>query len=173
MFGFGWVVVALAAAVLAGTLAAWARLGPGWALLPIGALVLPSTALALGGVHVEPSTTSVTVAPRAAAALVDYKSGLGLLTVDLRRTALPASGTIPLKIDAGVRRTLIALPHDRCVHVTVAPPPARHAAARRAAGRRVGPRHAGGDRLRPARRASPPRAGRADARDRFSSAGGS
>ena len=29
VFGFGWVVVALAAAVLVGTLAGWARLGPG------------------------------------------------------------------------------------------------------------------------------------------------
>jgi hypothetical protein len=47
------------------------------------------------------------------------RSGLGTLQVDLRHTRLPASGTIPLKIDAGVRRTLVALPHDRCVHVQV------------------------------------------------------
>ena len=60
VFGFGWVVVALAGAMLVGTLAGWARLGPAWALLPIGALVLPSVALAVGGVRVEPSTPSVT-----------------------------------------------------------------------------------------------------------------
>jgi hypothetical protein len=92
------------------------------ALLPIGALVLPSVALAVDGVRVEPSTRSVVVAPGVVSELpaAGLTSGLGLLTVDLRRTALPGSGRIPLKIDAGVRRTLIALPHDRCVHVEVA-----------------------------------------------------
>jgi hypothetical protein len=119
VFGFGWIVVALAGAVLIGTLAGWARLGPAWALLPIGALVLPSVALAVGGVRVDPSTSSATITPRTSADLREYTSGLGLLTVDLRRTALPERGTIPLKIEAGVRRTLIALPHDRCVHVEV------------------------------------------------------
>lgn len=121
LFGFGWVVVALAAAVLVGTLAGWTRFGPAWALLPVGALVLPSVALAVGGVRVEPSSTSVVLTPRTLAELPEDRltSGLGLLTLDLRRTELPASGRIPLRIEAGVRRTLIALPHDRCVHVTV------------------------------------------------------
>jgi phage shock protein PspC (stress-responsive transcriptional regulator) len=121
VFGFGWVVVALAAAVLVGTLAGWARLGPAWALLPIGALVLPSVALAVGGLRVEPSSTSVVLTPRTLAELPRDRltSGLGLLTLDLRRTALPENGRIPLRIEAGVRRTLIALPHDRCVHVVV------------------------------------------------------
>jgi phage shock protein PspC (stress-responsive transcriptional regulator) len=121
LFGFGWVVVALAAAVLVGTLAGWGRFGPAWALLPVGALVLPSVALAVGGVHVEPSSTSVVLTPRTLAELPDGRltSGLGLLTLDLRRTRLPESGRVPLRIEAGVRRTLIALPHDRCVHVTV------------------------------------------------------
>jgi phage shock protein PspC (stress-responsive transcriptional regulator) len=121
VFGFGWIVVALAAAVLVATLAGWTRLGPAWALLPIGALVLPSVALALGGVRIEPSTTSVVLAPRVLSDLPQegLRSGLGTLQVDLRHTQLPASGTIPLKIDAGVRRTLVALPHDRCVHVQV------------------------------------------------------
>ena len=91
LFGFGWVVVALAAAVLVGTLAGWARLGPAWALLPIGALVLPSVALAVGGLRVEPSSTSVVLTPRTLAELPRDRltSGLGLLTLDLRRTALP------------------------------------------------------------------------------------
>ena len=121
LFGFGWVVVALAAAVLVGTLAGWTRLGPAWALLPIGALVLPSVALAVGGLRVEPSSTSVVLTPRTLAELPRDRltSGLGLLTLDLRRTALPERGRIPLRIEAGVRRTLIALPHDRCVHVVV------------------------------------------------------
>jgi phage shock protein PspC (stress-responsive transcriptional regulator) len=121
VFGFGWIVVALAAAVLVGTLAGWARLGPAWALLPIGALVLPSVALAVGGVRIEPSTTPVVLAPRVLADLPqsELRSGIGTLQVDLRHTELPSSGTIPLRIDAGVRRTLVALPHDRCVRVQV------------------------------------------------------
>jgi phage shock protein PspC (stress-responsive transcriptional regulator) len=121
IFGFGWIVVALAAAVLVGTLAGWARLGPAWALLPIGALVLPSVALAVGGVRIEPSAAPVVLAPRVLSDLPqsELRSGLGTLAVDLRHTALPDSGTIPLRIDAGVRRTLVALPHDRCVHVQV------------------------------------------------------
>ena len=41
-----------------------------------------------------------------------------MLTLDLRKTALP-NETVPLRIKAGVRRTLVALPHDRCVHVRV------------------------------------------------------
>ncbi|MDA0180870.1 PspC domain-containing protein [Solirubrobacter phytolaccae] len=119
VFGFGWVIVTLAGAILVGTLAGWAKLGPAWALLPIGALVLPSAALALGGVRVDPSTDSVTVRPGSYTEIGQYTSGLGLLTFDLRKTTLPASGTVKLKIDAGLRRTLVALPHDRCVHVKI------------------------------------------------------
>jgi hypothetical protein len=41
------------------------------------------------------------------------------MLVDLRRTRLPASGTVPLHIAAGVRRTIVALPSQRCVRVIV------------------------------------------------------
>jgi phage shock protein PspC (stress-responsive transcriptional regulator) len=121
VFGFGWAVVVVAGAVLIGALAGWARLGPAWALVPVGALVLPSVAMAVGGVHVEPSTQARLVAPRTVADLPrePLRSGLGLLTVDLRHTVLPERGPIPLRIEAGVRRTLIALPHDRCVNVVL------------------------------------------------------
>ena len=121
LFGFGWVVVAVAAAVLAGMLATWPRVGPGWALLPIGALVLPGLAFAATDVGIEPQTASVTVAPRTLPELPrdGLRSGLGLLTVDLRRTALPPAGRVGVRIEAGVRRTLVALPHDRCVKVEV------------------------------------------------------
>lgn len=121
VFGYGWVVVALGAALLVGVVVSWPRQGPAWALLPVGAVVLPSVALAAGGVRIEPSTQDVVVAPRTLADLPGrgLRSGLGLLTVDLRHTALPARGTVGLRIAAGVRRTLVALPHDRCVRVVV------------------------------------------------------
>jgi phage shock protein PspC (stress-responsive transcriptional regulator) len=134
VFGYGWIVVAVGAAVLVGTLAGWPRVAPGWALLPIGALVLPSVALAVGGLHVDPRSEPVSLAPRTAADLpAAVHSGLGLVEVDLRHTALPPSGTIALRVDAGLRRTLVALPHDRCVRVEVrrraVPVAARFAAA--------------------------------------------
>lgn len=120
VFGFGWVVVAFAGTVLVGALASWPRVAPGWALLPVGSLVLPSAALAVGGVQIEPQNGHVTVAP---SALTDapregYRSGLGTMLIDLRRTVIPA-GSVPMKIEAGVRRTIVALPHDRCVNVDV------------------------------------------------------
>jgi phage shock protein PspC (stress-responsive transcriptional regulator) len=120
VFGYGGVIAGVAGLVLVATLVGWSRLGPAWALLPIGALTVPSVAVAVGGVHLDPSATAERVSPRVYTQLAaQYKSGLGLLTFDLRRTRLPASGTVHLRIDAGVRRTLVALPHDRCVHVQV------------------------------------------------------
>ena len=122
VFGFGWIVVAVAAAVLVGTLAGWARLGPAWALLPIGALVLPSVALAR---RRRPDRAEHDVGrARAAGALRPAARGAAQRPRDCSRWTCgtrrcPASGTIPLRIDAGVRRTLVALPHDRCVHVEV------------------------------------------------------
>ena len=42
------------------------------------------------------------------------------MLVDLRRTTFPAVGaTVTLRIDAGMRRTIVALPADRCVRVAV------------------------------------------------------
>src|SRR5689334_15836773 len=92
VFGYGWLVVAVACAVLVGVLAGWARLGPAWALLPIGALVLPSVAMAVGGLRIEPTTKTQVLAPASVADLPrgPVRSGLGLLTIDLRRTAFPA-----------------------------------------------------------------------------------
>ena len=79
VFGFGWVVVAVAATTLAGALWSWPRVGPGWALLPVAALVLPSAALAAGGVRIEPQSGPITVAPRALNNLpaAVHRSGLG------------------------------------------------------------------------------------------------
>jgi phage shock protein PspC (stress-responsive transcriptional regulator) len=124
VFGFGWVVAGLAAAIVVVVLLARRRLGPAWMLLPIAALTLPSLAVAAEGLRLVPQTADTIVAPRPAPGRTfaggSYRSGLGTLLVDLRRTPLPASGTVPLRIEAGVRRTIVALPHDRCVHVDVA-----------------------------------------------------
>jgi hypothetical protein len=48
-----------------------------------------------------------------------FRSGLNTMLIDLRRTPLPASGRVPLRIAAGVRRTIVALPANRCVRVVV------------------------------------------------------
>ena len=119
LFGYGWMAVALAAAVLVGVLAAWPRLGPVWALLPVAAIALPAAGVASAGVQLTGDTGHVTVAPRALApgGLATFRAGLGTLLVDLRHTALPATGTLDVRVRGGVRRTIIALPHDRCVHV--------------------------------------------------------
>jgi phage shock protein PspC (stress-responsive transcriptional regulator) len=121
VFGFGWIVVACAAAAFTGALAFWPRVGPAWALLPIAALALPSVAVAAGGVRLVPRSGHVTVAPAAIADVPreGYRNGLGTMLVDLRDTALPAGGTASLRIEGGVRRTIVALPHDRCVKVRV------------------------------------------------------
>jgi phage shock protein PspC (stress-responsive transcriptional regulator) len=125
VFGFGWAVAVLAGAVLAAVLIGRPRLGPAWALLPVAALTLPSLAVSAEGLRLAPQTANVVVSPHAAPgrafAGATYRSGIGTLLVDLRRTPLPTSGTIPLRIEAGVRRTIVALPHDRCVHVDVRP----------------------------------------------------
>jgi phage shock protein PspC (stress-responsive transcriptional regulator) len=121
LFGFGWIAVALAAAVLLVVLLGWPRLGPGWALLPVAAIALPSAAVAASGVQLSTRTGHVTVVPAVLRASGSgnptYRAGLGTMLVDLRRTALPASGNVPVHIQGGIRRTIIALPADRCLHI--------------------------------------------------------
>jgi phage shock protein PspC (stress-responsive transcriptional regulator) len=121
LFGFGWIVVALAGVILIAVVVAWPRLGPAWALLPIAALVLPSLAVAASGLALVPQAGSERITPVAlgAGAPLTVRAGLGTMLVDLRRTALPASGEATLRVDSGVRRTIIALPADRCVHIVL------------------------------------------------------
>jgi len=121
VFGFGWAIAGIAAAALVVVLAGWRRAGPGWALLPIAALAPPAVAVATSGVRLAPAAGRTVVAPRSTGELraAVYRSGLDTMLIDLRRTAFPAAGTVPLRIQAGVRRTIVALPDDRCVHVTV------------------------------------------------------
>jgi phage shock protein PspC (stress-responsive transcriptional regulator) len=119
LFGLGWIAVALAAAALVAVLGVWPRLGPAWALLPIAGVALPTVAVAAGGVQFATNTGHVTVAPRvlATGGVATFRAGLGTFLVDLRRTELPATGTLDVRVDGGVRRTIVALPQHRCVHL--------------------------------------------------------
>jgi phage shock protein PspC (stress-responsive transcriptional regulator) len=119
LFGFGLVAVALAAATLVAVLVAWPRLGPAWALLPLAGIALPTVAVAASGVQFATDAGHVTVAPQALApgGVATFRAGLGTLLVDLRHTELPASGTLNVRVRGGVRRTIVALPQDRCVHL--------------------------------------------------------
>jgi phage shock protein PspC (stress-responsive transcriptional regulator) len=122
LFGFGWVAGALAAGVLLVVLLTWPRLGPAWALLPLAAVALPTAAVAASGVQFVASAGHVTIAPRALApgGLATFRAGLGTTLVDLRHTSLPTTGTLNVRVEGGVRRTIVALPHDTCVHVDLA-----------------------------------------------------
>ena len=121
LFGFGWIAAVLAAGVLIGVLAAWPRVGPAWALLPVAAIALPSAAIAANGVELVPQPGPQTIAPKALGTngLATFRAGAGTMLIDLRHTALPASGVVPVRIQGGLRRTIVALPHDRCVHVAL------------------------------------------------------
>ena len=121
VFGFGWVVVAVAAVILVSVLAAWRRASPAWALLPVAALSLPAIAFAAAGVRLTTRRARRWWCPASAQAVSRhvFRSGLNTMLIDLRRTPLPTSGTVPLRIDAGVRRTIVALPASRCVRVVV------------------------------------------------------
>jgi hypothetical protein len=59
------------------------------------------------------------VAPRALTVTGDptYRAGLGTMLVDLRRTGLPPSGMVRVRVEGGVRRTIVALRASRCVYV--------------------------------------------------------
>jgi phage shock protein PspC (stress-responsive transcriptional regulator) len=120
VFGFGWVALALAAAVLVAFLML-PRLGPVRALVAIAALTLPSVAVAATGLSLTPTLAPLRVAPRTltAGSRLTVTAGLGTTLVDLRATRLPTSGMVTLRVRGGPRRTIIALPHDRCVPVTL------------------------------------------------------
>lgn len=121
VFGFGWIALVLAAAVLVAFLTL-PRLGPARALAAIAALTLPSVAVAANGLILTPTLAPMRVAPRtlSAGSRLTITAGLGTTLVDLRHTALPTSGTVTLRVHGGPRRTIIALPHDRCIPVTLA-----------------------------------------------------
>ena len=100
-------------------LAAWPRLGPAWALLPVAAIALPSAAVAATGLVLVAHPGHETIAPRTIGTngVATFRAGVGTMLIDLRDIALPASGVVPVRIQGGLRRTIVALPADRCVHV--------------------------------------------------------
>ena len=93
------------AVVLVTVVLARSRFGPAWALLPVAALTLPAVAVATSGLRLTPRVSAATHAPATTAALSStvYKSGLGSMLIDLRRTSFPAGGVVPLR-RAGLQR---------------------------------------------------------------------
>jgi hypothetical protein len=120
VFGFGWIVFALAGLVLLGALTGSPRRSVA-CLVPLAALTLPAIAVALGNVRLSLQSGASIAKPASARILgkTTYRSGFGTMLIDLRHTRLPASGTVPLTVDAGLRRTIVALPSGQCVHVSV------------------------------------------------------
>jgi phage shock protein PspC (stress-responsive transcriptional regulator) len=121
VFGLGWVVFVVAAAVVASQVVPRLPLRPLWTLPIVAALTLPSVAVALSPVRLAVQSGTSVVAPASAGQLErsTYRTGFGTLLVDLRHTRMPASGGMTVRIDAGVRRTIVALPDSRCVRVAV------------------------------------------------------
>jgi phage shock protein PspC (stress-responsive transcriptional regulator) len=121
IFGLSWIALLGAVAVLLCALTLRVRLNPAWPLLGCMALTAPAVAVLATNTQLTPETRSLSFAPARSSALSGavYHSGLGTMLIDLRHTSLPTRGTVTLRIDAGLRRTVVALPSDRCVHMEV------------------------------------------------------
>lgn len=123
IFGLGWLVLALAAVLLAIAMLVGARnsLPAPAVMVTLAALTLPATAVALSPIRLSMQSGAKIVRPATATqvAHTTYTSGFGTMLIDLRRTQLPASGDLTMHIDAGLRRTIVALPNDACVRVRV------------------------------------------------------
>lgn len=121
LFGFGWAVAVALAVFLAGSLVAWPATRPAWVLLPLAAVALPAVVTAASGVRIAPQGGLVSAAPRTPQEIpaAGYRTGLGELFVDLRGLEARAGTTIPLRLDTGISRTVVALPTDRCFNVEV------------------------------------------------------
>ncbi len=122
VFGLGWVVFGVAAVVAVATFSpVRARIPQAVALLTLGALILPAVAVALSPLRLTFQSGLAVRQPRTyrSAEATVYRSGFGTLLIDLRHTAPPADGRATLHIDAGLRRTIVALPNTACVRVRV------------------------------------------------------
>jgi phage shock protein PspC (stress-responsive transcriptional regulator) len=122
VFGLGWVVFAAAAIITVAALSPLrARIPAVAALLTVGALTLPAMAVALSPLRLTLQSGESIVAPASYRALgrTVYRSGFGTLMIDLRKTPVAAGTDTTLRIDAGLRRTIVALPSNTCVRVHV------------------------------------------------------
>lgn len=129
VFGLGWAVFAVAAIVGAVALSPLreriptvaARIPAVAALLTVTALTLPAVAVALSPLRLTMQSGASVKRPQTYAVVnhTTYHSGFGTLLVDLRHTPLPTTSGATLHIDAGLRRTIVALPTDQCVRVRV------------------------------------------------------
>jgi phage shock protein PspC (stress-responsive transcriptional regulator) len=121
VFGLRWLVLVAAALLVLLMYVPPARVTFMAGLLGVVALALPALAVSAAAISLVPQVGPKVATPAGAATLgtTTYRSGLGTMLIDLRHTALPSSGQVDLHIRAGIRRTIVALPHDRCVHVAV------------------------------------------------------
>jgi phage shock protein PspC (stress-responsive transcriptional regulator) len=121
LFGLGWVIVAIAALLAVPAMLRPTRVPRVAALAAMLALTLPAVAVALSPMRLTFQSGNAVVSPRTAADVSGqvFRSGSGTMLIDLRHTRLPASGTVPLRIEAGLRRTIVALPAGQCVKVRV------------------------------------------------------
>lgn len=121
VFGLGWVVFAAAASIAGLTLSPLRTKIPSIAaLLALAALTLPAVAVALSPLRLTFQSGQSITRPRSYRQLGQtvYRSGFGTLLIDLRKTP-PHPGRTTLRIDAGLRRTIVALPASSCVSVRV------------------------------------------------------
>jgi hypothetical protein len=90
-------------------------------LASVLALTLPAVAVALSPVRLTLQSGNSRINPENATSLrrTVFHSGFGTMLIDLRHTKLPAAGTVVLRIDAGLRRTIVALPAETCVKVQI------------------------------------------------------
>lgn len=121
LFGFGWAVVVAAAVFLAGALLAWPATGPAWILVPLVAAVLPAVVVAASGVRIDAQAGLVQEQPLTPREIPrdGYRAGLGELFVDLRGFRAPPDAIVPLRLETGLGRTVVALPRDRCFDLDV------------------------------------------------------
>jgi phage shock protein PspC (stress-responsive transcriptional regulator) len=121
VFGFAWAVALAGGVFLVAALVASPVVRPAWTLAVLAAAVVPAVAVATSGVSVEPQTGLVTHAPSTVTDVPKdgYHAGLGDLFVDLRRFEASAGSTVPLRLDTGTGRTVVALPRNRCLNLDV------------------------------------------------------
>ena len=121
VLGFGWAVAVAIAAFLLGALAALPAARPAWVMLPLVAAALPAVVVAASEVRLRPQAGLQSYAPATPQEIPagGYRAGVGDLFVDLRGLRAPRDAVVPLRLDAGIGRTVVALPRGRCFDVEV------------------------------------------------------